>query len=81
MRDLGTVQDADGRPGQAVAITDESRNGTFETRLIIDPASGDPLSRETRTVQPDGTSALANYGLVVDTGYTDDSPPPVPDHP
>ena len=49
-----------------------SRNGTFETRLIIDPVSGDPLSRETPAVQPDGASELAHYGLVVDTGYTDD---------
>ncbi|WP_433560097.1 CU044_5270 family protein [Pseudonocardia xinjiangensis] len=78
VRDLGTVQDADGRAGQAVAITEKSPNGTFETRLIIDPASGDPLSRETRAVQPAGTTVLTSYGLVVDTGYTDDSPPPVP---
>ena len=46
-----------------------SRNGTFETRLIIDPVSGDPLSGRLR---PDGASELAHHWLVVDTGYTDD---------
>ena len=79
-RDLGSVQDAQGRAGQAVAVIDENRNGTFESRLIIDPDSGRPLARETRLVQPDGSSELTNHDLVVDTGYTDDSPPPVPVH-
>ncbi|GAA1208112.1 CU044_5270 family protein [Pseudonocardia alaniniphila] len=78
VRDLGSVQDAQGRTGQAVAVIDESRNGTFESRLIIDPDSGRPLARETRLVQPDGSAELTNYELVVGTGYTDDSPPPVP---
>jgi hypothetical protein len=80
VRDLGTVRDAEGRTGQAVAIDAESRTGSFETRLIIDPESGRPLARETWVPEPDGTSELTDYGLVVDTGYTDDAPPPVPAH-
>jgi hypothetical protein len=80
VRDLGSVQDADGRTGQAVAVVDDTRNGTFESRLVIDPASGRPLAQETWAVGPDGASQLVGYRLVLSTGYTDDSPPPVNDY-
>jgi hypothetical protein len=80
VRDLGAVQDVEGRAGQAVAITEQSRDGTHERRLVIDPATGEALSTEHRVVRPDGSTELIYTELVLSIGSTDESPPEVREH-
>lgn len=84
VRPLGPVRDKRGRPGQAVAYVEDSKEvGSFEIRLIIDPATGQPLSRERRAVRPSGElswikpGALCGYTLVLVSKTTDDNPPKV----
>jgi hypothetical protein len=60
-----------------VAVVDETSSGAVETRLVIDPGSGNPLAVEIRELGPDGATELVNYQLVVGTGYTDETPPPI----
>jgi len=66
VRDLGTVRDADGREGRAVAISSPSPSGRAERRLIFDPNSGQALADETRVLQPGSPSngALVDYTTI-----------------
>jgi hypothetical protein len=82
VRGLGMVRDLRGRAGQAVAFTQELPTiGTFEVRLIIDPATGAALAQERRAVRPDGQrgflapGAMSTYHVVLESTTTDDSPP------
>jgi hypothetical protein len=84
VRDLGEVHDARGRAGQAVAIVlDEPEVGTFEVRLIFDPATGQGLAYERRAVAPTGRYAwlkpgtLSSYLLLLAPQTTDANPPKV----
>jgi hypothetical protein len=84
VRSLGEVRDMRGRAGQAVAFTqDGPQIGSFEVRLILDPASGQALGRERRAVRPRGAWSwvspgdLITYQLAVAERYTDDNPPRV----
>ncbi|MER7890179.1 CU044_5270 family protein [Micromonospora sp. NPDC094482] len=84
VRGLGVVHDMHGRPGQAVAYTQDSPgNGRVEVRLIIDPDTGQALGKELRAVQPRGRAswiapgALFAYQLVLVSEGTDDNPPSV----
>jgi hypothetical protein len=84
VRSLGVVHDARGRAGQAVAIVlAEPQMGTFEVRLIFDPATGQALASERRAVAPTGRyawlkpGALSSYELVLAPRPTDANPPAV----
>ena len=54
-------------PQRDVRVAPDHRPRLRQTAYPGDPA-----------VQPDGSAELTNNDLVVGTGYTDDSPPPVP---
>ncbi|SCG80776.1 hypothetical protein GA0070609_6637 [Micromonospora echinaurantiaca] len=81
VRGLGAVQDMRGRPGQAIAFTPGGPGNGLEVRLIIDPDTGQALSRELRVVQPRDSwswlapGALYTYDLVLVSTSTDDDPP------
>ncbi|GGS01804.1 hypothetical protein GCM10010169_53210 [Micromonospora fulviviridis] len=84
VRGLGAVHDMRGRPGQAIAFTqDNPAIGRFEVRLIIDPDTGQALAREMRAVKPSGSwswiapGALSTYQLVLVSKNTNDDPPAV----
>ncbi|HEX5594709.1 MAG TPA: CU044_5270 family protein [Micromonosporaceae bacterium] len=84
VRGLGVVHDMHGRPGQAVAFTQDSPgNGRFEVRLIIDPDTGQALAKEFRAVEPRGPwswiapGELSSYQLVLVSKNTNDNPPTV----
>ncbi|MFU8873641.1 CU044_5270 family protein [Micromonospora sp. SL4-19] len=84
VRGLGVVHDMHGRPGQAIAFTQDSPgNGRFEVRLIIDPDTGQALAKEMRAVEPHGPwswiapGTLSTYQLVLVSKTTNDNPPTV----
>ncbi|MFD1082320.1 CU044_5270 family protein [Micromonospora andamanensis] len=84
IRELGTVHDLHGRPGQAVAFMQDSPGiGRFEVRLIIDPGTGQALAEERRAVEPRGhlswikPGAISGYTLLLVSEATDASPPTV----
>ncbi|MEV0153852.1 CU044_5270 family protein [Micromonospora sp. NPDC050686] len=84
VRGLGSVHDMHGRPGQAVAFTQDSPgNGRFEVRLIIDPNTGQALAKEMRVVKPRGLwswitpGAMSTYQLVLVSKNTNENPPTV----
>lgn len=73
---IGPVTDALGRPGQAVEYRSAEYPmtpyaGETSTRLVIDPATGMPLSIETRSVT-DGL--LLEFTAVQDSRWTNDNP-------
>ncbi|RAY14895.1 hypothetical protein DPM19_14410 [Actinomadura craniellae] len=80
VRALGTVKDARGRSGSAVAVTERTPNGTFQHRLIIDPATARPLADERVLIKGAGMSAKLPTGTVVfstvvlGNGWTDAAP-------
>jgi hypothetical protein len=67
---LGTVTDQRGRPGMAVTYTREGDGGAGETRLVIDPHTGQALAEEHRNA----TGELTSYTLVDSAGFGDDAP-------
>ncbi|MEV6489977.1 CU044_5270 family protein [Actinoplanes sp. NPDC051633] len=82
VRALGPVRDQRGRAGEGVAFTWSYRGaGKVEERLIIEPATGRALSRETRVIEPGGATAwmrpggLSTYQLILGVETTDDTPP------
>lgn len=84
VRGLGAVHDMRGRPGQAVAFTQDSPAiGRFEVRLIINPDTGEALGMERRAVRPHGPQSwispgsISSYVLVLVSTSTDDNPPTV----
>ncbi|WP_406311918.1 CU044_5270 family protein [Streptosporangium sp. NBC_01639] len=73
---VGQVTDALGRTGQAVEyesgeFAPPNYAGATRTRLVIDPASGRPLSIETRSAA-DGL--LLTYTSIQDSRWADDNP-------
>jgi hypothetical protein len=90
LRDLGPVTDPLGRKGNAVTlVTNEDEpgvrqadtGGAREVRLIFDPASGQPLTWETRVLRPDDylswvpAGSVFDYEAVLSSRWTDDTPP------
>ncbi|GAA2213657.1 hypothetical protein GCM10009850_091200 [Nonomuraea monospora] len=72
----GAVTDVLGRPGEALEYRSDELPvtgyaGETRTRLVIDPATGKPLSIETRTA-PDGR--LLEYTAIRESVWTDDNP-------
>jgi hypothetical protein len=76
---LGTMKDAHGRAGQAVGYTRRGDGGTLgQTRLIIDPNTGQALAQETWDLGKSGSvtgATLSGYTLVLSVGWRNDSPP------
>jgi hypothetical protein len=82
VRPLGAVTDQRGRPGQGFAFTSGNATiGSVEYRFVIDAATGRALGRETRVVQPGGTTARLDpgsvraYSVILDQRTTDETPP------
>ncbi|GAA4636074.1 CU044_5270 family protein [Actinoallomurus vinaceus] len=78
---IGSVKDAQGRPGTAIAITEHTKfGGVQQHRLILDTATGRALGEEIVVVQPSGTTAGLAPGsvwissMVVAQGWTDSAP-------
>ncbi|MCO5968839.1 CU044_5270 family protein [Actinoallomurus soli] len=78
----GRVQDAQGRTGTAIAITERTKvGGTYQHRLIIDTTAGRALGEELVVVKPGGSTAgfapgaVWNSTTVVRQGWTDSAPP------
>lgn len=81
VRALGAVRDQRGRAGEAVAFTRSfGANGAIEERLIIDPATGQGLARESRVIKPGGSTAwlepgvLSSYELILGVETADTLP-------
>jgi hypothetical protein len=77
---LGAVQDQRGRTGMAVGFVRKDDGGNwYQTRLIIDVATGQPLAEEIWALgsgkSPKAPGTLKSYDLVVRSGFTDDIPP------
>ena len=62
VRPLGEVTDVLGREGQGVARTETWATGRFERQIIIDPATGLPLSDQVVALKPTGSYAWASPG-------------------
>ncbi|WP_141577739.1 CU044_5270 family protein [Actinomadura sp. WMMA1423] len=80
VRTIGTVRDAEGRRGTAVAIDEDTPDGVLEHRLIIDQASGTALAYERLALEPAGRNAgrapgsLINSVVNLASGWTDTAP-------
>jgi hypothetical protein len=62
---VGTVKDAQGREGTAVAVTEDTKNeGLLQHRLIISSA-GEALVQETVALRPAGATAGLPAGSMV----------------
>ncbi|WP_275410767.1 CU044_5270 family protein [Sinosporangium siamense] len=79
---LGEVTDARGRTGVGVAIKDPRREGgVVQSRLIIDPATGQALASENTVLEPGGNfshlekGVRATSSVVVKAEWTDETPP------
>jgi hypothetical protein len=75
---LGAVTDQRGRNGIAVTFTRRGDGGWAQSRLIVDPRTGQALAQE-RWFYGSGASAaktgtLMGYTLVISTRYTNDNP-------
>ncbi|MCO6008376.1 CU044_5270 family protein [Actinoallomurus purpureus] len=77
----GSVKDAQGRPGTAIAITEHTKfGGVQQHRLILDTTTGRALGEEIIIVKPSGTTAGLAPGVVwtsstvVAQGWTDSAP-------
>jgi hypothetical protein len=79
VRAVGTVKDAQGREGTAVAVTEDTKAaGLLQHRLIISSA-GEALGQETVALRPAGTTAGLPAGSVessstVSSDWTDSVP-------
>jgi hypothetical protein len=84
---LGPATDQRGRAGMAVAYTRRGDGGHWgQTRLIVDPRTGQALAEESWDLGRGRTAAttgrLMGYTLVLSAGFTDDGPPAgLPTHP
>ncbi|WP_433146428.1 CU044_5270 family protein [Actinomadura nitritigenes] len=80
VRTIGSVRDAEGRRGTAVAIDEHTSDGDLEHRLIIDQASGTALAYEQLVLKPAGRNAgrapgsLINSVVNLASGWTDTAP-------
>jgi hypothetical protein len=81
VRSLGMVRDAAGRAGLAVQRSSASPEaGGEESRLIVNPATGQPLALEYLVVRPAGMTlglprgAVASYQLIKFAGWSDSKP-------
>ncbi|MFD0686174.1 CU044_5270 family protein [Actinomadura fibrosa] len=80
VRTIGSVRDAEGRRGTAVAIDERTSGGLLEHRLIIDQASGRALAYEKLVLKPAGDNAgrapgsLINSVASLTSGWTDTAP-------
>lgn len=77
---LGRVTDQRGRPGMAVAYARRGDGGSVsQTRLIVDPRTGQALAQESWNLGRPGSSGasaqLVGYDLLVRTEFTGDAPP------
>jgi hypothetical protein len=76
---LGPATDERGRSGMAVAYTRKGDGGWGQTRLIIDPRTGQPLADESWYLgngkSAASTGQLMSYGLVLSAGFRNDAPP------
>lgn len=77
---LGPATDQRGRSGMAVAYTRKGDGGSWsQTRLIIDPRTGQALAEESWNLgkgkSPASTGELTSYTLVLSAGFSDDAPP------
>ncbi|MEU8079038.1 CU044_5270 family protein [Catellatospora citrea] len=77
---LGEVTDQHGRRGQAVGFVRRDDGGRwYQTRLIIDPATGQALAEETWDLgsgaKPGKTPKLRSYDLIVRAEFTDEDVP------
>ncbi|GGM55567.1 hypothetical protein GCM10011608_45560 [Micromonospora sonchi] len=67
---LGRVTDQLGRPGVAVAVTHQGDFGAAQTRLIVDPATGQALAQETWVAD-----SPASWTAVIAARWSDDGLP------
>lgn len=67
---LGRVTDRLGRPGAAVAVTRQGDSGKVQTRLIVDPATGQALAQETWVA-----GNPASFTAVITARWSDDGLP------
>lgn len=77
---LGPVKDRRGRAGMAVGYARKGDSGHWsQSRLIIDPQTGQPLADESWDLgpgqAPTTTGELLSYTLVTGSRYTTDAPP------
>lgn len=66
VRTIGSVRDAEGHQGTAVAIDEHTSDGDLEHRLIIDEASGIALAYE-QVVKPAGRNAGRAPGSLINS--------------
>ena len=77
---VGPVHDQRGRSGVAVGFVRKNDGGAwYQLRMILDPATGEPLSRETWALgsgrAPAKTGTLIGFDVIVRIGFTDDPLP------
>jgi hypothetical protein len=74
---LGPVKDRHGRAGVAISYDRRGDGGNVvQTRLIIDPQTGQPLAEESWDLGKDGSSeTLSNYEVILSAGWSDEAPP------
>lgn len=80
VRFLGPATDQRGRRGMAVAYARKGDGGGWsQTRLIIDPRTGQALAEESwnlgRGRSAAATGELTSYTLVLSAGFSDEAPP------
>jgi hypothetical protein len=80
VQSVGQVTDQRGRAGVAVGYARKGDSGNWvQPRLIIDPATGQPLAQESWRLgpgkSPAATGELLGYTLMTGYRYTDEAPP------